>query len=68
MSDMTMNSSIPESDSAFQLYDNIGPPRRNSELAEIGEEKMMWRDSENPYVYDLGESETLSESTNEVHS
>ena len=65
ISDMTMTSGLPPSD---QLYDNVGPPRRNSELAEIGEEMMMWRDDENPYVYDLGENETLNEPTNEVYS
>ena len=65
-SDMTMTSTIPPH--SDQLYDNVGPPRRNSELAEIGEETMMWRGNESPYVYDLGENETLSELTNEVYS
>ena len=65
MSDMTMTSSLPHVQSDG-LYDSVGPARRNSELAEIGEERMMWRDNENPYVHDLGENETLSELTNEV--
>ena len=65
-SDMTLNSSLPPSESGFQLYDNVGPARRPSQLAEIGEEKMMWKNTENPYVYDLGENETLSEPTNKV--
>ena len=66
MSDMAMTSSLPQS-AADGLYDNVGPARRNSELAEIGEERMMWRDNaEDPYVYDLGENETLSELNNEV--
>ena len=65
---MTLNSTLPQAESAFQIYDNVGPVRRPSQLAEIGEETMMWlnRDNENPYVYDLGENETLSEPTNKV--
>ena len=56
-SDMTLNSSSPPGESSFQLYDNVGPARRPSQLAEIGEET---------YVHDLGENETLSEPTNRV--
>ena len=65
-SDMTLSTSLPPSESGFQLYDNVGPARRPSQLAEIGEETMMWKNTENPYVYDLGENETLSEPTNKV--
>lgn len=63
---MTLNSTLPQAESGFQLYDNVGPPRRPSQLAEIGEETMMWlnRENENPYVFDLGENETLSEPAN----
>lgn len=67
-SDMTLNSNLPQSDCGFALYDNVGPARRSSQLAEIGEETMMWRDNENPYVYDLGDNETLSEPTNKVYN
>ena len=62
---MTLNSTLPQAESAFQLYDNVGSLRRPSQLAEIGEETMMWlnRETENPYVFDHGENETLSEPT-----
>ena len=63
---MTLTSNLPHAESAFVLYDNVGPPRRNSQLAEIGEETMMWQGNENPYVYDLGDDEAMSEPTNKV--
>lgn len=68
---MTLNSNLPQSESAFALYDNVGPVRRNSELAEIGEEQVMWRNGEksgfeNPYVYDTEDNETLNEITDKV--
>lgn len=66
---MTLTSSLPQSDSSFPVYDNVGLARRSSELAEIGEERMMWRnrENENPYVYDLGEDETLTEPNKVLH-
>ena len=65
---MTLTSTLPQAESGFQLYDNVGPLRRPNQLAEIGEETMMWqhKENENSYVYDLGENETLSEPTNKV--
>jgi len=59
---MTLNSNMQNSEFDLPIYDNVGPTRRTSELAEIGEENMMWlnRENENPYVY---EDETLNDST-----
>ena len=69
-SEMTLNSTLPQAESAFQLYDDVGAPRRPSQLAEIGEETMMWlnRENESPYVFDRGENETLSEPEKNVRT
>jgi len=54
-SDMTLASNMQASDVDFPMYDNTGEMRRNSELAEIEEEVLMWQnqddDMENIYEF-----------------
>jgi len=69
-SDMTLASNIQVSEVDFPMYDNSGDMRRNSELAEIEEEVLMWQnqndDNENIYEF-TDDVKPTSDVTKQVH-
>ena len=67
---MTLASNIQASEVDFPIYDNSGEMRRNSELAEIEEEVLMWQnqDTDNENIYEFTDDvNTTSSATKQVH-
>jgi len=44
---MTLTSNMHTSESDYHIYSNTGAARRNSELAEIEDEVLMWQNPDN---------------------
>ena len=57
-SDMTLNSNVQHSESGFAIYSDVGPARRASDLAEIGEETTVWQNrGGNGFTYDFDDDD-----------